>query len=168
MIAFLTSTFEAFTNLPLKVAQTACHSACKHVASSLMNFLMEEEIKCISLGALQQFNLDLIQCELFASSEPVKGFEEGALQMCFTELRQLMDLFTIWDWPTYFSDYGKQDSKYLRVNPQTALNLLEKLRESDKKKNLFISLKKNERDKKKLIDTVAKQLKQLVLNNNAT
>ncbi|RWS16933.1 Exocyst complex component 6B-like protein [Dinothrombium tinctorium] len=168
LIAFLKSTFQAFTNLPLKVAQTACHSACKHIASSLMNFLMDEEVKCISLGALQQFNLDLIQCELFANSEPVPGFEEGALQMCFTELRQLMDLFTIWDWSTYLSDYGKQDSKYLRVNPTIALNLLEKVKEADKKKNLFTSLKKNERDKKKLIDMVIKQLKQLVIINNAS
>ncbi|RWS29237.1 Exocyst complex component 6B-like protein [Leptotrombidium deliense] len=168
LIAFLTSTFEAFTNLPLKVAQTACHSACKHIASSLMNFLMDEEVKCISLGALQQFNLDLIQCELFANSEPVSGFEDGALQLCFTELRQLMDLFTIWDWSTYLSDYGKQESKYLRVNPTIALNLLEKVKEADKKKNLFAALKKNERDKKKLIDTVMKQLKQLVIINNTS
>lgn len=168
LIAFLKSTFEAFTNLPLKVAQTACHSACKYIASSLMNFLMDEEVKAISPGALEQFNLDLIQCELFAVSEPVKGFEDGSLQLCFAELRQLMDLFTSWDWSTYFSDFGKQDSKYLRVNPQTAFNLLEKQKEADKKKNLFTSLKKNERDKKKLIDTVAKQLKQLIASNNST
>lgn len=167
LIAFLKSTFEAFTNLPLKVAQTACHSGCKHMASSLMNFLMDEEVKCVSPGALEQFNLDLIQCELFAASEPVKGFEDGSLQMCFTELRQLIDLFTSWDWSTYFADYGKQDSKFLRVNPQSALNLLEKIKEADKKKNLFASLKKNERDKKKLIDTVSKQLRQLVINNNS-
>ena len=168
LIAFLKSTFDAFTNLPLKVAQTACHSACKHIASSLMNFVMDEEEKCVSPGALEQFNLDLIQCELFASSDPVKGFEDGALQACFAELRQLIDLFLEEDWSTYFADYGKQDSKYLRVNPQTALNLLEKQKEADKKKNLFTSLKKNERDKKKLLDTVAKQLKQLIVSNNSS
>ena len=42
------------------------------------------------------------------------------------------------------------------------------MKEADKNKNLFTSLKKNERDKKKLIDTVIKQLKQLTLNNNAS
>jgi hypothetical protein len=166
LIAFLRSTFEAFTNLPLKVAQTACLSACKHIASSLLNFLIDEEVKCISWGVLQQFNLDLLQCELFASSEPVKEFEEGSLQLCFTELRQLMDLFTEMDsWSTYFADYGKQDSKYLRVNPQTALILLEKLREGEKKKTIFSSLTKNERDKKNKSDTVVKKLKQLISNN---
>lgn len=168
LIAFLKSTFEAFTNLPLKVAQTACHSGCKHIASSLMHFLMDEEEKCLSPAALEQFDLDLIQCELFASFEPVKGFEDGALTACFTELRQLTDLFLSWDWSTYFADFGKQDSKYLRVNPQTALNLLEKMKEADKKKNFFTSIKKNERDKKKLIDTVAKQLRQLVVSNNSS
>ena len=166
LIAFLRSTFEAFTNLPLKVAQTACLSACKHIASSLLNLLLEEKTKCMSWGALQQFNLDLIQCELFASSEPVREFEEGSLQMCFAELRQLMDLFTEMDsWSNYFADYGKQDSKYLRVNPITALTLLEKLREGEKKKTIFASLTKNERDKKNKTDTVVKKLKQLISNN---
>lgn len=167
LIAFLKSTFEAFTNLPPKVAQTACRSGCEHIASSLMNFLMDEEVKAISMGALEQFNLDLIQCELFASSEPVKGVEDESLQMCFLELRQLMDLFTAGDWTNYFADYGKLDSKYAKVDPQKVLNLFEKLAEADRKKNLFTSLKKNERDKKKLNDTVAKQLKQLIASNNS-
>ncbi|XP_076329538.1 exocyst complex component 6-like isoform X11 [Tachypleus tridentatus] len=63
---------------------------------------------------------------MFANSEPVRGFEEGALQMCFADLRQLLDLFMTWDWSTYFHDYGQENSKYLRVNPQVAVVLLEK------------------------------------------
>lgn len=170
LIAFLKATFAAFTNLPVKVAQTACHSACKHISNSLMNFLMDEEVRAISQGALEQFNLDLIQCELFAASDPVTsgGSEDGCgLLLCFSELRQLMDLFTSEDWSRYFADYGKPHSKYLRVNPQTALNLLDKKNEADKKKNLFTALKKNERDKKKHSDTIVKQLKQLILSNNS-
>lgn len=162
LIAFLRSTFEAFTNLPAKVAQTACHIACKHIARSLMNFLLDEEVKCISLGAISQLNLDILQCEMFAGSEPVKGLEDGDLLLCFAELRQLIDLFMDWDWSTYFADFGKQHSKYLRVKPNTALNLLEKVREAEKKKNFITSLKKNERDKKKLTETVIKNLKQLI------
>ena len=46
-----------------KVAQTACMSSCKHIAQSLMNFLMDGDVKQITMGALQQFNLDLLQCE---------------------------------------------------------------------------------------------------------
>lgn len=33
----------------------------------------------------------------------------------------------VWDWSTYLADYGQPTSKYLRVNPSTALALLEKL-----------------------------------------
>ncbi|XP_076317058.1 exocyst complex component Sec15 isoform X3 [Tachypleus tridentatus] len=95
LIAFLQSTFQAFTNLPDKVAQTACMSSCKYIASSLVEFLMDEDVKHVSMGALQQFNLDLIQCELFANSEPVRGFEEGALQMCFADLRQFLHFICI-------------------------------------------------------------------------
>lgn len=46
-----------------KVAQTACMSACKHLATSLMQMLLDTELKQISMGAIQQFNLDVIQCE---------------------------------------------------------------------------------------------------------
>ena len=62
----------------------------------------------------------------FSNSEPVPGFHEGALQMSFIELRQLLDLFLSWDWSSYLADYGSENSKYLRVNPGTALTLLEK------------------------------------------
>lgn len=95
-----------------------------------------------------------------------------------------------WDWPTYFHDYGQENSKYQLVNPTTAINLVEKyvqlleglhlifasvscmlctcplplvhfrLREADKR-TMFSVLKKSERDKKKLLETVLKQLRQL-------
>ncbi|XP_076364083.1 uncharacterized protein LOC143253698 isoform X3 [Tachypleus tridentatus] len=39
---------------------------------------------------------------------------------------ELLDLFMTWDWATYFHDYGQENSKYLRVNPQVAVVLLEK------------------------------------------
>ena len=45
------------------------------------------------MEVLQQIDLDLVQCEMFASSEPVPGMEEGVLVMCFSDLRQLRDLF---------------------------------------------------------------------------
>ena len=38
----------------------------------------------------------------------------------------MLDLFIGWDWTTFFADYGKPGSKYLRVNPSNAIILLEK------------------------------------------
>ncbi|KAM7382268.1 hypothetical protein PAMA_012907 [Pampus argenteus] len=70
LINFLRSTFQVFTHLPGKVAQTACMSACKHLSTSLMQMLLDTELKQISMGAIQQFNLDVIQCE---SPGPVHG-----------------------------------------------------------------------------------------------
>ncbi|XP_048745103.1 exocyst complex component 6B isoform X3 [Ostrea edulis] len=163
LVAFLQSTFMSFTNLPEKVAKTSCMSACKHVAVSLLEFIMENNVKQVTMGALQQFNLDLIQCEQFAASAPVPGTRDGTLLMAFADLRQLLDLFLNWDWSIYLADYGQPTSKYIRVKPSDAISLLEKLNNTDnKKKNLFTALKKNERDKKKLIDTVLKQLRGLV------
>ncbi|GFG33686.1 hypothetical protein Cfor_02431 [Coptotermes formosanus] len=126
LIAFLQSIFLSFTNLPPEVAQEACKSACDHIAKSVLGFMLSEDVKQISMGALQQVNLDAIQCEQFAASEPVAGLEEGALLHYFADLRQLLDLFMTWDWPTYFHDYGQENSKYQQVNPNTAIILLEK------------------------------------------
>ncbi|XP_068610358.1 exocyst complex component 6 [Brachionichthys hirsutus] len=162
LINFLRSTFQVFTHLPGKVAQTACMSACKHLSTSLMQMLLDTELKQISMGAIQQFNLDVIQCELFASSEPVPGFQGDTLQLAFIDLRQLLDLFMVWDWSTYLADYGQPTSKYLRVNPVTALALLEKMKDASKKNNIFSQFRKNDRDKQKLIETVVKQLRSLV------
>ncbi|KAJ8674775.1 hypothetical protein QAD02_010561 [Eretmocerus hayati] len=160
LIAFLQSTFTCFTNLPAEVAQVACRSACSHIAKSILAILVSDDLKQISMGALQQVNLDTIQCEQFAASEPVPGLPEGSLLQEFAQLRQLLDLFMSWDWPTYFHDYISESSKYNLVTPQMAVVLVEKLRESDKK-TVFSVLKKSERDKKKLLETVLKQLRQL-------
>ncbi|XP_038135165.1 exocyst complex component 6 isoform X4 [Cyprinodon tularosa] len=162
LINFLRSTFQVFTHLPGKVAQTACMSACKHLSTSLMQMLLDSELKQISMGAIQQFNLDVMQCELFASSEPVPGFQGDTLQLAFIDLRQVLDLFMVWDWSTYLADYGQPNSKYLRVNPATALALLEKMKDTNKKNNIFSQFRKNDRDKQKLIETVVKQLRSLV------
>lgn len=159
LIAWLKSTFQAFTNLPYRIAQGACMSACKHIAQSLRDMLLSEDVKALSLGSLEQFNLDLMQCEVFAGSEPVKGFKEGDLQMAFAELRQLCDLFLYEDYSTYMSDMGKQQNKYLRVTTMTALSVVDKLREYDRKKQTVFALKKN--DKQKLRDTFAKNLRQV-------
>jgi len=164
LIAFLKSVFESFTNLPTRLAQMSCMSSCQHLARSIMTMLLDENVKAISTGILQQIDLDLVQCEMFASSEPVPGMEEGVLVMCFLDLRQLLDLFVAWDWTTYFADFGKTDSsRYQRVQPATALVLLDKLKEADKK-SMFggINLNKKDREKVKLRETVYKQLRSLV------
>ncbi|XP_069712728.1 exocyst complex component 6B isoform X4 [Phaenicophaeus curvirostris] len=177
LIGFLRSTFAVFTHLPGdvdvhstmsgKVAQTACMSACKHLSTSLMQLLLEAEVRQLTLGALQQFNLDVEECEQFARSGPVPGFQGDTLQLAFIDLRQLLDLFIQWDWSTYLADYGQPTCKYLRVNPMTALILLEKMRDTSRKNNVFAQFRKNERDKQKLIDTVAKQLRSLINSHHS-
>ena len=84
------------------------------------------------------------------------------LLLCFSDLRQLLDLFCAWDWSTYLADYGSTTSKYVRVKPESALTLLDKLKEAEKR-NVFAIMNKKDRDKKRLVDTVYKQLKNLTL-----
>ena len=75
LTAFLKSVFLSFTNLPLKLAQMTCMSACQHLARCIMSMLMNENVKAITIELLQQLDLDLIQCEQFAGSEPIQGLE---------------------------------------------------------------------------------------------
>ncbi|XP_032355303.1 exocyst complex component 6B isoform X4 [Etheostoma spectabile] len=177
LIAFLKSTFSVFTNLPGtpvehatlpgKVAQTACMSACKHISTSLMQLLLDPEVRQISVGALHQLNTDVKECEGFARAGPVAGFQGDTLLLAFSDLRQLLELFTQWDWTTYLADYGKPTCKYLRVNPHTALALLEKMRETSRKNNVFAQFRKTDRDRQKLIDTIIKQLRNLIAQHHA-
>ncbi len=160
MNAFLQSTFQSFNYILPNVAQMACKKACEHIAKSFYKLLVSEEVKQISIGAVHQINLDLMQCELFAASDPVPGLKENELSKYFAEVRQLLDLLISEEWSTYLHDYGKPENKYSLVTPATIIIVLEKLREADKK-TMFSVLKKSERDKKKLLETVLKQLKQL-------
>uniref|UniRef100_A0A673J342 Exocyst complex component n=1 Tax=Sinocyclocheilus rhinocerous TaxID=307959 RepID=A0A673J342_9TELE len=156
LIAFLCSTFAVFTHLPGKVAQTACMSACKHLSTSLLQLLLEADVRQVSMGALQQFNVDVKdECVTFKSIPPAPS------------QWRLLDLFTQWDWSTYLADYGRPTCKYLRVNPHTALALIEKMKDTSRKNNMFAQFRKNERDKQKLIDTVVKQLRNLIATNQA-
>uniref|UniRef100_A0A672SB75 Exocyst complex component n=1 Tax=Sinocyclocheilus grahami TaxID=75366 RepID=A0A672SB75_SINGR len=73
LIAFLCSTFAVFTHLPGKVAQTACMSACKHLSTSLLQLLLEADVRQVSMGALQQFNVDPLECEFYQGNPGKKN-----------------------------------------------------------------------------------------------
>ncbi|NXF45609.1 EXOC6 protein, partial [Oceanites oceanicus] len=156
LINFLRSTFQVFTHLPVSIYINS-HISCIQNVMKRSKYSKENGLK----SSLQYLNLPFL-CILFASSEPVPGFQGDTLQLAFIDLRQLLDLFMVWDWSTYLADYGQATSKYLRVNPSTALTLLEKMKDSSKKNNIFAQFRKNDRDKQKLIETVVKQLRSLV------
>lgn len=63
---------------------------------------------------------------VFAASEPVSGLQQDELLQYFASMRQMLDLFISWDWPTYFHDYGQETSKYKQVDPDVAIIILEK------------------------------------------
>merc|ERR1711902_174817 len=107
-------------------AQNTCMRGLKHLANSILEMLTDETVKALSMGLIQQMDLDVVQCEQFAASEPVAGLEEGVLLDCFADLRQLLDLLVSEDWATYLADYGSNpSSKYRRVQPITLLTILE-------------------------------------------
>lgn len=65
VVSFQSLNIFVFVSLHLqgKVAQTACMSACKHLSTSLLQLLLEADVRQVSMGALQQFNVDVKECE---------------------------------------------------------------------------------------------------------
>lgn len=162
LISFLQSTFQSFSFILPNVAAMTCRKACEHIANSIYKLLLSDDVKQITIGAIQQISLDLMQCELFAASDPVPGLKENELSKYFAQVRQLLDLLILEEWSVYLHDYGKTENRYSLVEPSTIIVMLEKIREAEKK-TMFsaLNMKKSERDKKKLLETVLKQLKQL-------
>ncbi|KAJ7392374.1 Exocyst complex component 6 [Desmophyllum pertusum] len=143
LLDYLHTTFLNFSALPGNVAQTACMSSCKYLATKLREMLLDEEVKQMNPNGLDGFNQDIRKCEEFVNSNPVEGISDGTLQMTFLELRQLVDLLLHADWSTYFADHGSTTSKYSRVNPQVVARLLEKMMDTGKKR--LLTLKKVDR-----------------------
>ncbi|CAH0397757.1 unnamed protein product [Chilo suppressalis] len=161
MLSYLSGVLTSLEQLPERARVAAVRAATNRIATRLRNLLLDPAVKQISSGALHQLDLDVIQCEQFAAGEPVPGLKEGELLEHFASLRQLLDLVNGWEWSSYLHDIGKEGGKYALVTPRDAATLLEKLKEAEQKSSVFTVLKKNERDRRKLLDTVLKQLKQL-------
>ncbi|XP_053607699.1 exocyst complex component 6 [Plodia interpunctella] len=161
MLSYLKGVLTSLEQLPQRARVAAVHAATNRIATRLRNLLLDPAVRQVSSGALYQLDLDVIQCEQFAAGEPVPGMKEGQLLEHFASLRQLLDLITSWDWSSYLHDIGIDGGKYALVTPRDAATLLEKLKEAEQKSSVFSVLKKNERDRRKLLDTVLKQLKQL-------
>ncbi|RNA09952.1 exocyst complex component 6B [Brachionus plicatilis] len=167
LLNFLKSNLDSFSHLPSKLAQTACVSACRHVAQSLMSQMINSKVKSINYGAIEQLNLDLLQCETFAHSIRVDGLDNETILFCFADVRQMIDLVISKEWSIYLNDYGKPDNKYNRVQLINAQILLEKLREGASKGKgilfrLDIGAKTSDKDDLKLIESALKQIKNLI------
>lgn len=186
LINYLRNIFNLLSGLPdASVATVGCQTACQHSVFNMLELLMKvDSVDYITMGAINQFNMDLIHAESFLSSEIVDrllkpgGHRGGAVEMpiikaILEEIHQTIDLFLEWDWQSYIAEYGKPTARYHRVNPLTAVNVLEKLTD-DKSKNtnaaaggssVFASLSLNKKDKKsRQKDAVVRQLKDLVGN----
>lgn len=138
--------------------------------------LLGPDVKAVSTGALEQFSLDVMQCEMFTSRCPVAGFEDQTLLIAFAHLRQLLDLAMQADWTTYLAERGQANSRYSRVKASSAATLMEKyvlpsdlarstatspcrMVEHEKKGSGFFGI--NRGDRKKLYDAILRQLRTL-------
>ncbi|ETN73912.1 putative exocyst complex subunit Sec15 [Necator americanus] len=159
LINYLSTTFLSFTNLPSVLARHVCMQTCKHLSTRLSDVLLSPDVRAISVGALEQFSLDVMQCEMFTARCPVPGFDHNTLPMTFAHLRQLLELVMSNDWTSYLAEYGQENGTYVRVSPSTATQLLEKMIEYEKKSSGFFAINKG--DRKKLLDTIIRQLRAL-------
>ncbi|KAH7732234.1 CRE-SEC-15 protein [Aphelenchoides avenae] len=159
LINFLNTTFISFTNLPAVLARHVCMQTCKYLADRMHEMLLGPDVKAVSPGTLEQFSLDVMQCEMFTSRCPVAGFEDQTLLMAFAHLRQILDLAMQADWTTYLAERGQTNSKYSRVKASSAATLMEKMVEYEKKGSGFFGITRG--DRKKLYDAILRQLRTL-------
>lgn len=111
VIAYLQTTFESFTNLPARLAQTACLLCCKYINEKLKMFIEKESR--ISEKCLQQLSMDVKTLQDFTRKIPVAGVSPETLMLVFEELRQLADLVLLSDWTTYIKCYTKPSKEIL-------------------------------------------------------
>ncbi|CBY31642.1 unnamed protein product [Oikopleura dioica] len=163
---FLDETFEKLRVLKMsdQLISEAIFATYQHIGFSLLEKLIDDQIATINMGALHQLSLDVLFClgQIANASQFLTGNMRETLEGILGETWQMVDLFTEWDWETYFIDYGQETSKYALVNPGTALKVMEKLRQDKKSKNMLASLNINKRKKQKMQDTVIKQLRGLI------
>ena len=161
IIRYLEPVFESVRKLPYNVCQTAGMTACKQIAAELQVSFAEKSTM-VTIEGTQQLKNDLAAYEDFLTKQ-ASYTDSSMLLLAFTSLNQLTDLLLLWDWNTYFHEYGRKDAKYDRVQPQLVLQILLKMKETDRKKSsVFQNLRKNERDKKKLLDNIIVQLKEIL------
>ena len=84
--------------------------ACK----TLQEKLIDDNIVSISLEAIQQMSLDILFCmgQVASSSSYLTSSMKMNLETVMGETWQLVYLFIKWDWETYFTEHGQEDSKY--------------------------------------------------------
>ncbi|CAI4220836.1 unnamed protein product, partial [Auanema sp. JU1783] len=87
LIKFLSTTFSTFAVLPQSLSRHVCMQTCKHLSDRLSDTVLQPDVQAVSPGALEQFSLDVMQCEMFTMQAPVEGFEKNALAMTFVHLR---------------------------------------------------------------------------------
>ncbi|KAF8363690.1 sec-15, partial [Pristionchus pacificus] len=157
LISFLRTTFTSFTNLPNTLAKHVCIQICKYVADSLLMILTSPDFRIVSRGALEQFNLDVMQAEMFTAQAPVTGLDPQTLPVTFATLRQLLDLVVEDDWTTFCAEARNDKKRYDRVKINDAIVILEKKIEWEKKTSGLFSMKGS--DRKKLLESVHRQLR---------
>ncbi|GMT35890.1 hypothetical protein PFISCL1PPCAC_27187, partial [Pristionchus fissidentatus] len=157
LISFLQTTFISFTNLPNVLAKHVCIQICKYVADSLLAVLTSPDFRIVSRGALDQFSLDVMQCEMFTAQCPVPGLDNQTLPVTFATLRQLLDLVITDDWTTFYPEYRNEKKTYDRVKINDAIIILEKKVEWEKKASGFLSMKGS--DRKKFLESTLRQLR---------
>uniref|UniRef100_A0A1I8JQU1 Sec15 domain-containing protein n=1 Tax=Macrostomum lignano TaxID=282301 RepID=A0A1I8JQU1_9PLAT len=115
------------------VAQTACLISCKHVHEELLGLVMDPQVRSIGPAVLLQLSSDIACCKAFATNSPT-------LCMAFEELSQLLRLVVSNDWQVFLRECQTGPrSRYDRVTVSKAVQLLEKVREFDRRKGSFLA-----------------------------
>jgi exocyst complex component 6 len=121
LVNYLETTFVCMEHLPM--LQGIHFASCKHICSALVNMMMDDEVKSISIIALLNLHGDLEKFEQFAERTGTDG-----LPQTFSELRQMLNLFLSGN-VEQILDSHIRDMVYPHISPERLVKLMNKYQE---------------------------------------
>jgi hypothetical protein len=167
---FLTSNFLLLTvhRLSTDFVAKLNYQILKHITADMRAILLNPSVTAVSVPALQMFETDVSQFEMYACQEMTIIKRDDALSV-FSTLRQILEMFLKEEWGDFIQEYQGRNQKYPQVHPQDVQLLLKKLREHEgSKKGGVLSRmgSKKDRERIKFLDLYLKSIQSLLDKTN--
>ncbi|KAJ3054452.1 hypothetical protein HK097_001794 [Rhizophlyctis rosea] len=151
LVSFLTTVIAStLCNLPPNMKSYIYFSAFDHLATSMKNLLLQQDVERITPAFIDTFDIDIAYLEQFAA-----GLGDVSVGDIFAELRQTLTYLKSDNYDEFALPHVRQ-KKYPRVRLNNVVILLEKLKGDG---SVFAKTAAADKEKKKKIENLLKNLK---------
>lgn len=154
--------------LPVDAFDKVCSGMMKHISDRIVGMLCGPDVKKFNLYAIQGIDTDIRVLEQFADEQSERGSldkEAGGkkpLKQCLVEARQLVSLL-LSNQPDHFTSRPVREKSYYALTPAQVIAVAEKYKDvTDPKGGVFGGRNPKQLNKKKLLEALAKKLREEV------